>query len=233
MESSPAHNTQLKIPFASLATLKLPQIANLKSSTCYSHFGVFDLSRLAREACEAVQNNSGVDVTALQQTLTAFLTITRDDYHRYERNPLEKIEQLVACWFCIRMTKPTLEYTNAPRWHRDGRMFPSDTDAIVNSKYAITLLGNPTRFLEESNLVKDVMKGNQVEQRAKFAELLQGEKEVEIGTGQIARFSWGQDDSPVHSEPDMNTDRIFVSILYGSEQDIRNMCEWREEEYRE
>jgi hypothetical protein len=29
----------------------------------------------------------------------------------------------------------------------------------------------------------------------------------------------------------MSTDRVFVSVLYGSEQDIGNMCEIRKEQY--
>jgi len=31
----------------------------------------------------------------------------------------------------------------------------------------------------------------------------------------------------------MNSDRVFVSILYGSEREMRNMCELREETYRD
>lgn len=49
---------------------------------------------------------------------------------------------------------------------------------------------------------------------------------------QIIRFSWGQPDSPVHSEPDWSSsDRVFVSVLFGSEEELRVMCDFRGDKY--
>jgi hypothetical protein len=139
----------------------------------------------------------------------------------------------VSAWLVIRMTIPTLEYTLMPRWHRDGLMYHSDTDGDVNYKYAITLLGNPTKLLAESDLVRGIVHGSHQMKRAEYTEKLSSEPVIEAASGEIAKFSWGQKDSPVHSEPDMNSDRVFISILYGSEREIRNMCELREEPYRD
>lgn len=56
--------------------------------------------------------------------------------------------------------------------------------------------------------------------------------EAAVELGQVIRFSWGQRDSPVHSEPDSTgRHRVFISLLFGSEKEIRNMCEMRDEEY--
>lgn len=69
--------------------------------------------------------------------------------------------------------------------------------------------------------------------RAWLAESYTSAPRVPIGEGEIVRFSWGRDDSPVHSEPDLVGERVFVSVLYGSEEEIRGMCEWREAKYGE
>ncbi|KAK8064852.1 hypothetical protein PG994_007490 [Apiospora phragmitis] len=50
--------------------------------------------------------------------------------------------------------------------------------------------------------------------------------------GQVIRFSWGQDDAPVHSEPDFGgKGRVFVSVLFGGEEEIRDMCRRRRETF--
>lgn len=73
---------------------------------------------------------------------------------------------------------------------------------------------------------------NQNDPDPKLAEKLAEYPEAAVKLGQVIRFSWGQPDSPVHSEPDSTSlHRIFVSLLFGSEDEIRNICEIRDEEY--
>lgn len=44
----------------------------------------------------------------------------------------------------------------------------------------------------------------------------------------------GQTDSPIHSVPDMkDTDRVFVSVVFGSAREIRDMCRKQSLVYRE
>lgn len=69
--------------------------------------------------------------------------------------------------------------------------------------------------------------------RQHYGEQLASEPEIHVGTGQILRFSWGHHDSPVHSEPVMNTDRVFISISYASEAELRSMCDWRKKKYED
>lgn len=113
-------------------------------------------------------------------------------------------------------------------------MFNCDVEGDINSKYAITLLGNPTRVLAESDLVREVVadKGHD-KSREEYAKRLALETILDIKKGEVIRFSWGQPDSPGHSEPDINSDRVFMSVLYGSEREIRNMCECRHTKYVE
>lgn len=154
-----------------------------------------------------------------------------------------------AAWFIIRMTKPTDEYTKVPRWHRDGRMYTANTEREVNSKYATTLLGNPTKIMGDSLFVKTVLDEENAttmpnfegdgkaywaaedEKRARITERLMEQPLIKVPGGSVIKFSWGQVDSPVHSEPDMSGDRVFVSILYGSESEMKDVCRIRKKEY--
>jgi hypothetical protein len=134
---------------------------------------------------------------------------------------------------------------------------------IPHSKYAFTLLGPPTLVLPPSaeldeafdtagrrtwheddsrNLLEASRKEGGIQspirlaekKRLFLAERLRNFKPVPLEPSQIIRFSWGQSDSPVHSEPDFSaTDRIFVSILFGSEKEIKDMCTFRKAKYNE
>jgi hypothetical protein len=54
---------------------------------------------------------------------------------------------------------------------------------------------------------------------------------VAVGEGEIVCFSWGHRHSPLHSEPDLTCDRVFMTVLFGSESELRRMCAGRNEEY--
>ncbi|GKU10054.1 unnamed protein product [Fusarium langsethiae] len=164
-------------------------------------------------------------------------------------------EEKRACWFTIRSTKPNHEF-NIPRWHQDGRMYPYDQgrEEVVRSKYALTLLEPPTLMLmpDEDAFAterqgraqhfwwqeKDTPRPSEEEKDGadlRLRKWLENEfkdnPRVQVGNGQVVLFSWGRDNSPFHSEPDLICDRIFMSVLYGSEPELRGMCDWREAEY--
>jgi hypothetical protein len=207
----------------------------VQSDSYYSYYGSLDPALIVSEAAHFFVKNSDAKHRDIEKTLADFIQITKADY--LQEKALKEIPgsapASVSAWLVIRMTIPTLEYTLMPRWHRDGLMYSSDTEGDVNYKYAITLLGNPTKLLAESDFVRDVVRGIYQERRAEYAEKLSSEPVIEAPRREIVKFSWGQKDSPVHSEPDMNSDRVFISILYGSEREMRNMCELREEPYRD
>ncbi len=105
-----------------------------------------------------------------------------------------------------------------------------------HAKYAVTLLGPSTRLLEPCAAVDDVFRalGDRGQNRSRLvlARDLAGFAEIPVRTGQIVCFSWGEDDSPVHSEPDSSSsDRIFLSVLFGSEDELRGMCRMRRKVY--
>lgn len=131
-----------------------------------------------------------------------------------------------AVWFVVRMTQKSDEFAT-PRWHRDGRMIEcTNANHVLHCRYATTLLGPTTLVLQETEVVTQGMKQH-IGKRKETANALAGENPLEITRGQIIRFSWGQEDSPVHSEPDLVTERVFISCIYGSISEIKDIAATR------
>jgi hypothetical protein len=135
-----------------------------------------------------------------------------------------------SCWFLIRLTKKTNAFAT-PRWHRDGRMFPSTEK---NVKYAITLLGAPTLAIKENSTVVKIMnecKNGAEEMRARLALNLEKADRIDIKRGQLIAFTCGEPDSLIHSEPDIVEDRIFMSLVNGTETQLRKLATLRNKTY--
>jgi hypothetical protein len=217
-------------PFAVLAGVpSQTRISRVSSSTSYNYYGSVPTSEIFDEASMFVSQHSDGEFLEIEQTLRDFVNLTLKDFRRSACS----VEQPTGAWFTIRITQN--EESNAPRWHRDGRMFSCNEPGEIHSKYAMTLLGNTTHILAESRLVSDVVNENHdsEDMRAETAMKLAGETLIPIEPEKIIRFTWGQKDSPVHSEPDEKGDRIFVSILYGTRLEIQDMCSLRGENYVE
>jgi hypothetical protein len=139
----------------------------------------------------------------------------------------------VAATMYVSVNRPN--YGRAvPRWHREGPQWISYDPEQFRSKYAVTLLGSPTRLLVETeyvtkvvDMVRDVAIPG-FNMRTEYSKKLVGPEvqEIQIKTGQVIRFTWGRKNSPVHSYGDLSGPRVFVSIVYGSEAEIRDYCDY-------
>ncbi|QYB17511.1 hypothetical protein PV-S19_0147 [Pacmanvirus S19] len=128
-----------------------------------------------------------------------------------------------ALWFTIRFSKPNHEF-DSPRWHRDGRMFTGGA-----TKYICTLLGPQTLLLAETPVVTAYCVGHNYEaNREMLAEVLQHEPKIELKPRQMFRITCGTSNSPVHSEPKVDSPRIFVSAVPGTKEQIKEMTRRRE-----
>ncbi|KAK8103865.1 uncharacterized protein PG998_010898 [Apiospora kogelbergensis] len=238
---------------------KPPLLTGITHDSVYSFYGLFDDEAgtaaphsLAMSAAVSIASTSDGNPDRLAGVLHRFLENAQRDCMT-EAAPPDQRQIIQACWLVVRMFKPSEEY-EVPRWHRDGRMFPCSCSTVKtqeegedkrlpHSKYAVTLLGPPTRVLKPHEAVDaalDRVRENrglgydESRERAELAEASRGCEEYEVRRGQVIRFSWGQGDSPVHSEPDFGgEDRVFVSVLFGSEEEIREMCRWRQETFGE
>ncbi|KAK7914721.1 hypothetical protein PG985_012424 [Apiospora marii] len=233
------------------AALLLTRIAQEKT---YSFYGPFDAASLSASAAAFIASNSDSDAIPLATILSRFLDHAQQDCIAEAALP-DRPQIAQACWLTVRMFKPSREY-EVPRWHRDGRMFACSCSYLgsedeeelqpsiqgarrqqPHSKYAVTLLGPATRVLVPSGVVDEALAADvqnrgglddESRSRVELAEATKGCEEYTVQRGQVIRFSWGQDDSPVHSEPDFaGEDRVFVSVLFGGEEEIRGMCRFR------
>jgi hypothetical protein len=204
----------------------------------YNYYGPFDVNSLSNSASEFVTIRSDADCNTVKASIKRFLSFSADEClaaRKGSDNPL----LAEACWLSIRMWHPTSEYIQ-PRWHRDGQMFTCKClhPQRPHSKYAFCLLGPPTRVLCPSkdldNAFESVHQPWKYQARCILADRLQTFRPVTLHPSQIIRFSWGQPDSPIHSEPDcLKTDRIFVSVMFGQEAEIQEMCQIRSANYGE
>ncbi|KAH8702891.1 hypothetical protein GQ44DRAFT_732618 [Phaeosphaeriaceae sp. PMI808] len=224
-----------------------PPITCTTQESTFDYYGPVD-SSLAPSASKFLATTTNAAESDVLSTLTSFLHATQTDCIG---TPSEK----KSCWLTMRVTKPTAAF-HVPRWHQDGRMYPYDEARkdVVRSKYALTFMGPTTLMLQPNQRSFDVLKRGTAQHywweekgdveptdeeweetddalRAWLADAFKDESRVRVGDGDVVRFSWGREDSPVHSEPDMVSDRVFVTVLYGSEAELRGMCEWRNAEY--
>ncbi|KAF7898280.1 hypothetical protein EAF00_004726 [Botryotinia globosa] len=201
--------------------LKTPRIKNIRcEGEHYHYYGITSPEVILAEATKFISDNSSVFQWSVKKTLAKFLALTiQDSKDDCQVNP-------EAVWFVVRMTQKSDEFV-IPRWHRDGRMIEcTNANHALHCRYATTLLGPTTLVLQETEVVTKGMKQH-VGKRKETANALAGEHPLEITRGQIIRFSWGQEDSPVHSEPDLFAERVFISCIYGSISEIKDIAATR------
>jgi hypothetical protein len=223
-----------------LSDLESSRLSTVKKNSEYNHYGRFDSKILAREAANFVATNSDADRDATAAVIRTFLEFAEDDSLNMAPEP-EKRRLTQACWLTVRMTKPEEDY-RVPRWHQDRRMFECTCKEPrvlhLHCKYAMVLLGPTTRVLEWTDDVSQFMETlgstSFLEIRRELADRFQDAVEEPIPEGGVVRFSWGLDNSPVHSEPDCsNSDRVFISLLFDNEDEIKCMCGWRKVKWKE
>ena len=228
--------------------IAIPRITLTTKTSTFDYYGPVQPC-LTYKASKFLTSITDAGELELITAINSFLLATQSD-------SISDAKEKKACWFTIRVTKPTSEF-EVPRWHQDGRMFLCDEghEDIVRSKYALTLLGPTTLMLQPEEQVFAIFKKMKEQHylwlkteyihkptenerneadgvlRTRLAETFKDMARICVGDGEIVRFSWGQDDSPVHSEPDLVSDRVFVTVLYGSERELRCMCELRDTEY--
>ncbi|KAF7929680.1 hypothetical protein BELL_0055g00140 [Botrytis elliptica] len=218
------NETQVAHPANFLIFIPLLKTPRIKDIRCegehYHYYGVTSPDVIVAEATKFISDNSSVFRWSVKKTLAKFLALTiQDSKDDCQVNP-------EAVWFVVRMTQKSDEFV-IPRWHRDGRMIEcTNANHALHCRYATTLLGPTTLVLQETELVTQAMKKH-VGKRKETANALAGETPLEITRGQIIRFSWGQEDSPVHSEPDLVAERVFISCIYGSISEIKDITATR------
>lgn len=135
-----------------------------------------------------------------------------------------------SAWVAVRAFTPTNEY-DAPRWHIDGNFYgPYPYPGIV-FKFAAALKGRPTLLHNIPNDLRNIFHSNR-DNRTFLSEFIDSNKVESPKKGEGVFFIIGDMDiAAVHSEPKMDENRLFFSILIGHESEINELyLRWHPEE---
>ena len=153
-------------------------------------------------------------------------------------------------WIDIRISLPNNNF-DIPRWHMDGKFF-INSERETQTKFITTLKGNGTLLvdlnkekrkefdniydtylnkkrnifnLEEKDKDEYKKQINKIlnEERIANYELMKDEKYIQMTNDQGLIFVVGNDKSTIHSEPPIQSNRMFFSILVGNKEEIEDL----------
>jgi hypothetical protein len=141
-------------------------------------------------------------------------------------------------WVAIRVTEPNNHFI-IPRWHKDGNYFASKS---ITAKFITVLRGPGTLLIRSNKKVNNIYNKisekeiNEISPTSTFedekkiankyrlilAKKLANEKIIQAKNSQGLVFFAGSpiDNAALHSEPNMDQYRIFISIVPGSKKNI-------------
>ena len=207
-------------------------------SATYTYFGPFlSLAPLPEDLIQW-------EATHMQGDLLTPLKVFMEWVHSYITQYAEGLDYY---WFEIRATKGSDSFV-IPRWHTDGIFFEERKDD--QWKLATCILGPGTLFLKdgveareivdtENRIIVDELDREEVaeENRDKIwwqktevmrkilARKFEGWQTVQPRFGEVALFKVGSNGAAVHSEPNSLGDRVFISVLPGTEAELRDMAQ--------
>lgn len=129
-------------------------------------------------------------------------------------NDTDNLKQKTHVWLHISTSQPISQFDKA-RWHQDGPYMTVDPERTHDAryKYCVTLLGPGTIFLEQS--------GTELPEVASKA--LEEGHGWQSKAGEVVQCTWKSvaDDVPsdVHTEPPHGVDRIFLAVVFMSEEE--------------
>jgi hypothetical protein len=185
------------------------------------------------KAGETVQYDRFGELQLLEQELPYFLKNIGDNDELVINATTKVIARLVqqvvnasnknTAWVCVRASTPTPTF-DIPRWHIDGQYYgfnrPS-TELVF--KFAAALKGNSTLLYDLPANQRDLFFAN-MDNRNFLSEFLDLNKAESPKKGEGVFFIVANKDmGAVHSEPKIQENRLFFSILVGDESDIEEL----------
>lgn len=225
------------------------EFMNLNSQESFNYFGIYNYNKIKQMISKFIISLGNDE--CISNTISKLLI-------KKIISPFLKAMEKDSLWFTIRIQYSNNEY-DIPRWHSDGYFYNWEELSQKNEvqlKLAGTLIGPGTLFKIDNNNMKneyiristelhqknklrvdyDPKKRNrevEISSRKTIAESLKSYEEIQPKNDQVAIFSVGnQFKSTIHSEPQIDTKRLFFSIVAGNIEEIRDMSErWNKEFY--
>lgn len=189
--------------------LRLINEFKIESTGQYDRYG--DLELIKSELPEFLRSVGTNDERLIQKVTETVFSVASD---------VVKASDSETAWVAVRTFTPSHGF-DIPRWHYDGYYFaPYDGFAF---KFATVLKGNPTIFYQ---LPKDLRETFVLHSRDRMflSNLLEKSSIEAPNLGQGAFFVVGDMDSAaVHSEPKIDGERLFFSVLPGSKDQIDDL----------
>ncbi len=195
----------------------------------YSYFGSINKISDINIFLSKIGNNTKEEIDKLEKIIIKILKKVLEGY------------QTEYFWMDIRVTTPT-KSNNIPRWHHDGPFFGNN---IITSKFATVLKGPGTLLIKSTKKVSNIYntienasreemrKTNNYDNQIKihdkyrpiYAEKLKNEKIIQVKNNQGVIFyaESGGIGGALHSEPKFDENRIFISILPGTKDNIEGL----------
>ena len=202
---------------------------DIKNNNVFKHFGSIKEMQNLNLFLSELGDNTPNDI---KQTEKIIISIIKKVLKGYKKTHF---------WIDIRVTLPNSSF-DIPRWHKDGSFFSTETHS---SKFATVLKGPGTLLIKgtkkinqiyneiliekrkEYNLIKDKTFNIQIENKYRLiiAAKLANEKIVKLKNTQGVIFFAGNpnDIAALHSEPPIDTPRLFISILPSTETNIKEL----------
>lgn len=198
----------------------------------YNHYGTIKLNKL-KLFLENLGDNDPKKVILLKNIIKKISKTVIDAY---------KNEYF---WITIRVTSKT-DFP-VPRWHKDGPYFEGTDERNDETKFFTTLIGPSTYMIKDEKYIKiyNVLEKKELDEIKKAYDLLKGkymdeeERKISYKYSEIYRqklkkvkiiqptnyqgiiFKVGTNDSLIHSEPESNEPRIYISIVSGTKKEIK------------
>lgn len=135
-------------------------------------------------------------------------------------------------WVSVRTSLPNHDF-DIPRWHVDGRFFESSN--TFQYKVVTTLLGSGTLVCnddatERQNMLSILQKGYDYdEERLVLSTALQKCQKFQVAPLSGLVFRVGSElEAVIHSEPPVTEPRLFISIVTGTENEIKYIHQKRQ-----
>jgi hypothetical protein len=209
-DHQPFANFELGLSLAEISILNKISIKSLKS---YDNFGI--LQNFRRESAIFISSlgNSGATSDLASLLIDRLVHEILDGF------------SLETAWVSIRGFTSTDIY-DVPRWHSDGYYYSPYSGQ--QHKVVFTLKGPGTLLCD---LIHDRRKEfnelqclpDSMEKRLKLVSFVRSSSITSLPLGTASIFNVGSEYSAIHSEPSIHSDRLFVSILPGTQAQITEL----------
>jgi len=205
---------------------------DIKNPNNYEHFGSLDNIKDLKKYLTDIGSNNKTCVNNMEKLIIRLIQKVLLGY------------KMKYFWLAIRISPPNKQF-DIPRWHKDGTFFTGDKNEQSSVKFITTLKGPGTLLIKSTKKINkiyneileeqftEMRKYKTIQEKIKIsdnfrpilAKKFSKEKYIQAKNNDGILFYTGipHDNAALHSEPKMDTSRIFISILPNSLENIKDL----------